>query len=255
VACSRLGWRTRYIGHFGDDDLGRFGKESLEREGVDIAHSRTVDGVANQMAVILVDARTGERTVLWQRPPSLAIDPDELDGETVTAGRVLLVDCHDTAAATRAASYANGAGVPTVIDVEKVRPGIEDLLRRIDVIIAAEAFPSALTGIAGVGEALKTMSREFRAPIVTATLGHEGSLTVAGGREIRVPAFRVPVVDTTGAGDVFRGGFIAGWLAAGADATVEGLLRYATAVAGLKCRALGARQGIPTRAEVDQLLR
>jgi sugar/nucleoside kinase (ribokinase family) len=63
------------------------------------------------------------------------------------------------------------------------------------------------------------------------------------------------VVDTTGAGDVFRGGFIAGWLEGDPGAEVERILAYANAVAALKCRALGARQGIPGREEVGVLLR
>ena len=255
VACARLGWRTRYIGRFGDDELGALGRESLLREGVDIAESRTVPGVHNQFALILVDASSGDRTIMWDRPAALAIQPDELSRSAVVSGRVLLVDCHDTAAATRAAEYARAASVPTVIDVEKVRPGIETLLRQIDVIIAAEEFPAALTGHAELGRALATIQRETRAQMVCATLGHQGSLALVGDREIRTPAFDVAVVDSTGAGDVFRGGFIAAWLAAGDGAVVEDLLTYATAVAGLKCRTLGAREGIPTGVEVDAFLR
>ena len=75
-----------------------------------------------------------------------------------------------------------------------------------------------------------------------------------GGTEIHTSGFQVPVVDTTGAGDVFRGGFIAGWLAAGARTQAEDILTYANAVAAMKCRALGARTAIPRRAEVESFL-
>ena len=125
---------------------------------------------------------------------------------------MLIVDCHETAAAAQAARYAREAGIPTVIDVEKVRPGIADLLQHIDAIIAAEAFPSELTGYAEPGRALEAMAREFDAPLVCVTLGAEGSLARCGGREIRTPGFIVDCVDTTGAGDAFRGGFAAGCL-------------------------------------------
>src|SRR5262245_11464060 len=73
VAAQRLGCRTRYVGIFGDDDLGRLSRESLEREGVDVAAARTVDGAPNRYAVILVDRRSGERTVLWNRHPRLEL--------------------------------------------------------------------------------------------------------------------------------------------------------------------------------------
>ena len=74
VACARLGWRTRYIGSFGDDAAGRLSRESLAAEGVDIGAARTVPGATNRLAVILVDARTGERTVLWHHDPALRMD-------------------------------------------------------------------------------------------------------------------------------------------------------------------------------------
>ena len=167
---------------------------------------------------------------------------------------MLLVDCHETAAATQAARYAREAGVPTLIDVEKVRPGIGELLQQIDVLIAAQDFPGALTGYEDIGRALDAMAAEYpSAKLVCATLGDGGSLARCNGREIRTPAFQVDCVDTTGAGDVFRGAFAAGCLLM-PDGDVEDVLAYANAVAALNCRALGARGGLPTPAEVDQLL-
>lgn len=253
ATCAKLGWKARYVGSFGDDDLGALSRESLSSVGVDIGASRTVPGATNQFAVILVDARTGERTVLWDRHPALSIDPSEVSKEAVTSGRMLIVDCHETAAAAQAAAYAREAGIPTIVDVERVRPGIADLLGNIDVIIAAEEFPSALTGQEHLGRALATIGREFCAPLVCVTLGVEGSLAWCNGLEIRTPAFSVDCVDSTGAGDVFRGGFAAACLRAPAG-EVEDALQYANAVAALNCRALGARGGIPTAKEVDDLM-
>ena len=71
ATCARLGWRARYIGSFGDDELGRLSLESLKIEGVDTSAARTVSGARNQFAVVLVDARSGERTVIWDRHPAL----------------------------------------------------------------------------------------------------------------------------------------------------------------------------------------
>ena len=255
VTCARLGWRARYIGRFGDDDNARYGRESLEAEGVDMSACQDVAGVSNGFAIILVDAQTGERTIMWDRHPCLAMSPTDVPKTAVVSARVLLVDCHETQAATQAARYAREAAMPTLIDVERVRAGIDDLLHQMDVIIAAQEFPLELTGHGDLGRALVVMAQEFRPAVVCVTLGAEGSLTVAQGKEIRTPGFRVPVVDTTGAGDVFRGGFVAGWLASGRDSTVEEVLTYANAVAALKCRALGAREGTPRPHEVEQLLR
>src|SRR5437867_12998841 len=251
VTCARLGLTARYIGSFGSDDLGALSRDSLVEEGVDISAARTVPGATNQFAVVLVDARSGERTVLWDRHPALTWDPADVPKSAVTSGRMLVVDCHETAASTQAAKYARDAGIPTIVDVERVRPGIGDLLQNIDAIITAQEFPSALTGHEGLGRALEAIAREFGAALVCATLGAEGSLTWCRGREFMTSAFPVDCVDSTGAGDAFRGAFAAGCLAGG---DVEEVLAYANAVSALNCRALGGRGGLPRPDEVEQLM-
>lgn len=253
AACARLGWRARYIGRFGSDDLGAMSRDSLAADGVDTSASETMAAATNQFAIILVDARTGERTVLWDRHPALNMQPADVPRDAVTSGRLLIVDCHQTAAAAQAARYARAAGIPTIIDVEKVRPGIGDLLQNIDVIIAAEEFPGALTGHEHLGAALGSIGRDVGASIVCVTLGAEGSLAWCSGREIRTPAFQVDCVDSTGAGDCFRGAFAAACLSL-PDGDVEAALLFANAAAALNCRALGSRGALPTAAEVDQLM-
>jgi sulfofructose kinase len=253
ATCARLGWRARYIGRFGSDDLGAVSRDSLTADGVDISASQIMAGATNQFAIIVVDGRTGERTVMWDRHPALNMDPADVPRDAVTSGRLLIVDCHQTSAAAQAARYARAAHIPTIIDVEKVRPGIADLLQNIDVIIAAEEFPAALTGHEDLGEALGLIGRDFAAPLVCVTLGAKGSLAWCNGREIRTPAFQVDCVDSTGAGDCFRGAFAAACLRM-PDADVEDVLAYANAVAALNCRALGSRGALPTPAEVEQLM-
>jgi sugar/nucleoside kinase (ribokinase family) len=253
VTCARLGWRASYIGSFGDDELGGLSRDSLVDEGVDVAGSRVVAGATNEFAIILVDARTGERTVLWDRPPALMFASSDVDHDMVTAGRMLIVDGLDTAAAAEAARVARRRGIPTVIDIERVRPGTADLLANVDAIIAATEFPALFTGYDDLGRALAAIGRESGAAVVCVTLGREGSLTWSCGREMRTPAYPVDCVDSTGAGDAFRGGFAAACLRS-PDGDLEDVLRYANAVAALNCRALGARGAIPRPGEVEQLL-
>jgi sugar/nucleoside kinase (ribokinase family) len=212
-----------------------------------------VAGATNQFAVVVVDGRTGRRTVLWDRHPALATNPASLPHAAVTSGRVLIVDCHEAAASAEAARLARAAGAVTVVDVEKVQPGIADLLQHVDALIAAESFPAEFTGHDEPGRALEALAQEFHAPLVCVTLGGEGSLARVGGREIRTRGFQVDCVDTTGAGDAFRGGFAAACLRS-PDGSVEDALAYANAVAALNCRALGARGGLPTAGEVNDLL-
>lgn len=253
TAAARLGCRARYVGSFGGDELGAVSRASLEDAGVDVAAARMVPHAANQFAVVIVDARSGARTVLWDHDPALTMTPEDVPREAVISGRLLIVDAHETAAATQAATYARAAGIPTLIDVEEVRAGIPELLRQIDAIIAAKEFPAALTGYDDPARAIEALGREFGAALVAVTLGEEGSLAWCRGRLIRTPGYRVDCVDSTGAGDVFRGALAAACLRDSAGDLAEALA-YANAAAALNCRALGARAGNPTPEEVERLM-
>jgi sugar/nucleoside kinase (ribokinase family) len=255
AACARLGWRARYVGHFGDDAYGKAGIESLTREGVDVSFVRAISGATSHFGIILVSATECSRTVLWDRHPALELKPEHVPEPAVATARVLLVDCHETAAATRAAGLARAHGNPTVVDAETPRDGLDALLRQIDIMILSASLPPELTGLPDTGAALHAVAREYRPALTCVTLGEHGSLAIVDGHEIRTQGYRVPVVDTTGAGDVFRAGFIAGWLRGGPAASVEDVLEYANAAAALKCRKLGARDGMPTPPEVDELIR
>jgi sugar/nucleoside kinase (ribokinase family) len=206
--------------------------------------------------VILVDARTGERHVLWHRDARLQAAwtgrPDDLT-ELAASGRLLLVDADNVAASALAAAAARRAGIPTLVDVDEVGPGVDELLRDIDVIVVAEPFPGELTGQPDLGRALEALEREYHAALVVVTLGAQGSLARCGGREIRTAAYPVGCVDSTGAGDVFRGALAAAMLR-DSTGSVEAALEFANAAAALNCRGLGASGGLPTLPEVDRLV-
>ena len=254
VCCARLGWRARYIGRFGSDELGEIGRASLADEGVDLSAVEVVPDAHTRFAMILVDGRTGDRTVLWDRDSRLALTADDVPAAAVRTARVLLVDCDDVGASVAAATLAREHGVITAIDVEAVVPGLDRLLPLIDVVIASEGFPERWTASSDTGRALERLDAELKPAITCVTLGPQGSLARCQGHEIRTPAFAVPCVDSTGAGDAFRGGFIAALLEHGPD-EVGVLLRMANAVAALKCRTAGAREGLPNAAELRSLLR
>src|SRR5260370_31547648 len=95
VSLQRLGLKTAYAGRFGSDAEGRFGLSSLEYEGVNLDFAETIDGADNQIAFIIIDARSGERTIVWDRDERLAYRPDEAPVELATRGRVLHLGQHD----------------------------------------------------------------------------------------------------------------------------------------------------------------
>jgi sulfofructose kinase len=250
VALARLGLRTRYIGKVGDDDIGRFQVNSIVSEGV-TAEVEAVRGAETQTAFIIVDEASGERTILWNRDPAIATRPEEVDRAAVTSGRVLHLDGHDIEAATVAAAYARQAGVPTVLDIDNIYPGAEGLLPFIDFMISSSTFPARLTGESDLRTALRQLAEKNGSLVAGATLGQEGVLIYIRGQFVHSPAFNVECRDTTGAGDAFHAGFIYGLLQ---GLAVEETLRFANAIAGLKCQAVGARTGLPTLDEATAFL-
>jgi sugar/nucleoside kinase (ribokinase family) len=251
VSLARLGLRTRYIGKVGSDDFGRLQIRSLESEGVESSGVMVVQGADSQIAYIVVDQPSGERTVIWHRDERLMIEPDEVDQAAVTSGRALLLDAHNVAASIAAARFARAAGIPTVLDIDNIYPGSDELLPLIDFLISSTSFPLRMTEEPDLRAALKKLKNKTGSMFVAATLGREGVLAYFQGEYLHSPAFKVDCKDTTGAGDAFHGGFMYGLIA---GLSVEETLRFANAVAGLKCRAIGARTALPTLEEVNQLL-
>src|SRR5262249_1590188 len=89
VALQRLGLATAYAGRFGSDDDGRFGLQSLQYEGVNLDFVETIEGADNQVAFIIIDGGSGERTIIWDRDERLTYRPDEVPIDLATRGRVL----------------------------------------------------------------------------------------------------------------------------------------------------------------------
>ncbi len=251
VALARLGLRARYIGKVGDDDFGRVQIQSLLSEGVEASGVGIVEGAQSQSAFIIIDRESGERTILWHRDDRLTVTADEVDREMVTSARALHLDGHDVEASIQAARFAREAGIPVVIDIDNLYPGAEELLPLVDFLISSSSFPERLTGERDLKVALKIIHEQTGSLFVAATMGVEGVMAYFRGQYFHSPAFKVECRDTTGAGDAFHGGFIYGLLA---GYSVEATLRFANAVAALKCRALGGRTSLPSRDEVNALL-
>ena len=249
VGLRRLGLPTAYIGRFGDDNEGRFGLATLMGEDVDVSRAETIPDARTQTAFIVIDARNGERTIIWDRDERLAYRPEEVPAEFVTRGRVLHLDAHDPPACVVAANAASAADTIISADIDNLYEGCADLLPFVDIMIGSKEFPRRLTGISDYRTALQEIRQRYGCAIVGMTLGTDGALLLVNDTFLDAPAYATPggARDTTGAGDAFHAGFLYGLLQ---NEDIETALRMAHAVAALKCRALGARAGLPTRAEL-----
>ena len=254
AALQRLGMKTAYAGRFGSDREGLFGLQSLQSEGVDVKHAQTIEGASNQLAFIVIDAKNGERTIIWDRDEKLSYGAGEAPTELAGRGRVLHLDAHDPPACVVMARAAHTTGAIVSADIDNIYDGLPELLPLIDVLITSAEFPHRLTGISDARTSLVELKARYGCALVGMTLGARGALTYCEGEFIESPAFEVPggCRDTTGAGDAFRGGFLYGVLR---EEDVETSLKIANAVAALKCRDLGARAKLPTEDELNEFLK
>ncbi|MCP5367685.1 MAG: ribokinase [Hyphomicrobiales bacterium] len=250
VAAARLGARTSLWARTGDDDLGGRIIADLDSLGVDTTHVRRVRGGRSSLSAVMVDG-AGERAIVNYVDPGLDPDAAWLPLEDLARTQALLVHPRWAEGAAAALARAADLGLPAVLDAD-VAPESS----------AADAFAlashllfsqDALAGFAGSADPLDGLrwARGRTANWVGVTAGGDGCYWLEDGTLRHLPGFRVPVVDTLGAGDVFHGAFA---VALGEGRPVADALRFAAAAAALKCGRFGGRAGIPDRAEVDRFL-
>jgi sulfofructose kinase len=251
IACRRWGLSARYVGKIGNDAAGRLQRSEMEREGIE-AHWIVARGSRSQVAFILVDETSGERTILWKRDRKIALRPDDLERQWIVGARTLLVDGHDSEAAACAARWAREESIPVVGDFDNLYSDVEVLLHLVDFPVTSNLFPEKLTGEANLFKSLPRLMREFKCRLIAATLGRLGVLTWDGQEFLLAPGFQVQAADTTGAGDIFHAGFVYGLIQRW---PLQEILEFSNAAAALNCTGFGARGHIASLDEIESLRR
>jgi sulfofructose kinase len=251
VACRRWGLSARYVGSLGDDPAAAVQSRELDTHHIK-SHLIHVPNCLSQLSYILVDARSGERTILWKRDSRLTLLPRHLKRSWITNSKILLVDGHDTAGAAQAARWAHAAKIPVVADVDNLYPGVEVLLEHADYIFASQEFPARLLRVIDPLKSLPAISNRFGCKVSGVTLGHLGAIAWDGSRFLYSRGYRVNAIDTTGAGDIFHAGIVYGiskkW-------PLKVTLEFSCAAAALNCTALGARGGVKSLREIRNFMR
>ncbi len=250
VTLSRLGIPCKFYGVIGDDGEGEKIKQSLISERVDISNLKVRENARSQVAFIVIEKDGGRRTIFWRRPSDRELSIEELNEGFLDDALFLHLDGLMAEVSIYAARIAKKQSIPVMVDAGRLRPGMFELAKEADFFVASEEFATDM-GWDRTSEGFIKMAKELCAPVVTVTLGDRGSITWYKNEVIEVPAFKVDVVDTTGAGDVFHGGYIYGILQ-GWD--IKKTLQFASAVAAMKCREPGGRKGIPTLDEAMEFL-
>ncbi|EYD74843.1 Ribokinase [Rubellimicrobium mesophilum DSM 19309] len=214
VAAARAGVPVRMLGAVGDDAFGAFLRENLRQGGVDDAHVATLPGHASGMSVAISDA-TGDYGAVIVSGTNLEIDPARLEDDDLWAGVAMLVLQNEVTeqmnlAATQA---ARARGVQVCLNAAPYRPLSPDLAAAIDVLVVNALEAESLSGVAvggirGAADAAHKLSQTF--PMAVVTAGGDGvAVAEHDGESFTLPAEKVTLVSTHGAGDVFTGALAA----------------------------------------------
>lgn len=259
VAAARAGGKVSFISKLGPDAFGDMARSLYKTEGIDTRFLYKTES-ATGAAAIIVDARKGENAIIVVPGACFEVTAAEVD-----QARALIADSSIFVAQLELSlpvvehglALAHALGVPTILNPAPAAPLPQSIYRQIDYITPNETETAALTGVpvATVDDAEKAadvfLERGVRNAVIT--LGAQGAFVKSAHVKAHVPAVNAgPVVETTGAGDAFNGGF--------AVALAEGMelveaARFGCATAGISITRPGTAPSMPTRAEIDALLK
>ena len=243
VAAARLGARVAFVGAVGDDAFGRQARTALEAEGIDTSELLTLSDVATGVALIQVDAR-GENTVSVAGGANRSWGVEEVNealgrlgprpGDVVLVGHEIL-----TAAAAAALAWGRKAGATTILN-----PAPAHGLDAATVALADLVTPNE-------GELAVLHAAGLKPPNVLVSLGAAGARVTTPDGDSLITAPQVIAIDTVGAGDTLNGALAA---AIASGSSLDEAARMAVAAASLAVTRAGAREGMPTRDELDAAL-
>ena len=257
VAAARAGGSATFIGRIGRDSFGQNAIAGLQADGINVDYLVRDNTQASGVAFIFV-GRRGENSIAVASGANARLTPANVlkARKIFRRAAVLLLQLEIPLKTVRAAiKLAGAARVPVILNPAPAQPLPPELLKEIYLLTPNETEAGILTGVPVENEvgaaraAQKLLARDVQNVIVT--LGDRGALVATAGVRQMIPAYRMPAVDTTAAGDIFNGTL--------AVALAEGqrlldAARFACAAAAISVTRLGAQTSAPTRAEIDRLL-
>ena len=249
VTLARLGMHPGLMAPVGDDVFGQFVIDELKKEGVDTSYifkKKQPTAIASGW----IEQRSGRRTIVLDL--KIHLKPGDIKLSDLPAVRAVHLDGRYLPACLKIARWARRNNIPVIFDIGSLRNDVSDLIPLTDHLVVAGDFALPFTGTKRPESALNKLMNLCRGTVVV-TSGTKGSLGYSAETGlIRQKAFKVKTVDTTGAGDTFHGAYIFGLLKGWGLAE---RLKFATAVAAIKCTRPGGRTGIPTYRQAKDFLR
>ena len=255
ATAARLGCSCAMMAHVGDDAAGRKILDGFREFGVDISLMRVIPGGRSSTSYVMVNPASGSRTKFPYRDQLPPLPFDDEQKQAIGNAAALHLDGTQYENALRGARIAREAGVLVSLDGcsrQKDNEKNLTLAECADILIMNAVYPFTVSGKGTPEEALRFFAGLGKKQAIIMTAGAKGSFAWLNGGMCHVPACPVQAVDTTGAGDVYHGAFLCRYLETGD--TLESI-RFASAVAALKCLKPGGRSGIPAREQALNLMK
>ena len=256
VAFARLGGRGGFLGGVGDDEYGRIVVNKLKNEGVDVSSLKVWSNRSTALNIVVVDKQG--RKYIYQDPNLMlnVPEPEDLKEDYITSARHIHTTAIKVETAEKAFKIALKHGLTTSFDLEKHvseygLDGLREVLKYTHILMPNKLGIQSLTGERDFIVAARKIMK-YGPKVVVITMGKKGCIVVTEDEVVKSPAFKVNVVDTTGAGDAFNAAFIYALVVKEWD--YERAALFANAVAALKCARLGA-QSSPYLNEVEGYLK
>lgn len=242
VAAQKLGENTAYIGVLSDDNGGKFLKEDFEKYGVETNLIDVKSGYRSFASVLWLCADSTTRTCVFDKGDLPPLKLNDAQIAAIKDAELLMVDGNEIDAAVQAAKIARENGTKVLYDCGGLYDGVESLLALTDIMIPSEEFSLGHTGCKTAEEAAKKLYETYNPEVIVITQGKRGGIIYDGKEIVAYPIYPAVVVDSNGSGDVFHGAFAA--------AVVKGYdylkcCHFSSAVSGLKCTGVGARESVP----------
>lgn len=260
VAAARLGGNVSFLSKLGRDSFGEMARATYRQEGVDTRFVFETTDYPTGAATIILDEVTGENAIIVVPGASFQVTPAEIAQarDLIAESAVFMTQLEmQVASVEHGLKLARSLGVQTILNPAPAMAVPENIFALCDYLTPNEIEAATLTGlpVTSVADAELAadalMTRGARNVVVT--LGAQGALVKNAGLAKHVPAVNAgPIVETTGAGDAFNGGFAIA-LSEGRD--IVAATHFGCAVAGIAVTRHGTAQSMPMRAEVEALLK
>ncbi len=239
ITVSKLGLKAAFAGYLGEDIYGQMHLQEFTQQQVNT--QLVVRGESpTPLSTILVKP-DGKRALVNYKGSTKALPEGAVDFSLIKA-KAILFDGHEPYTSLKLAELARELNIPTILDAGSLHEGTEKLMDKVDFVVASEKFAGQIAG--DVKKALTFLAQ--KSPSVVITLGEQGLIWQQAGQLGKLKAMQLNVCDTTGAGDAFHGAFAA---AVAKQMKWQDILLYASAAGTLCCTKIGARQGLPSKAE------